>query len=185
MKVYSTTDGALKYKLTKHTEWITSAAFSPDGAKLATADRVGGIHLWDANSGGIVLSLAEHKGAVRSLDWRADNRLLASAAEDGKIIWWDIADGFPAINKPNAHPPARRPGTFGTIPNGVLAARFDRGGNLVTSGRDRTVRLWSPNGGQMRSLAMKIGIPISATVSYRGKIISGDTSGNVRFHKSP
>ena len=182
VKVYSTTDGKLQYKLTKHTDWITAVAFSPDGKTLASSDRVGGIHLWDAKSGGIVLNLGEHKAAVRALDWRADSKLLASAGEDGKVIWWDITDGFPAINKPNAHPPRRPAGTYGSIPNGVLAARFDRDGNLVTTGRDQVVRLWATNGTQKKAFTIKSGIPISAAISNDGaRIISGDATGLVQF----
>ena len=185
VKVYSTTDGALKYKLTKHTEWITAVAFSPDGMRLATSDRAGGLHLWDTRTGGITLTLAEHKAAVRALDWRADSRLLASVGEDGRIVWWNAADGFPVINKSNAHPPVRPPGTFRKLPNGVLAARFDRKGNLVTSGRDQRVRVWAPNGGQRKVIEIKTGMPISTSISHRSGIISGDSSGGVSFYASP
>jgi hypothetical protein len=181
VKVYSTTDGMLQYKLTKHTDWITAVAFSPDGRRLATADRAGGIHLWDANSGGILLNLAEHKAAVRALDWRSDSRILASAGEDGRIIWWDVIDGFPAINKTNAHPPHRPPGTYGVIPNGVLAARFDATGNLVTSGRDGVVRVWG-GGNEKLSFRVETGIPISNVITNNGKsVISGDSSGKIIF----
>jgi WD40 repeat protein len=181
VKVYSTTTGKLQYKLTKHTDWITSIAFSPDGTKLATSDRAGSIHLWDAKSGGILLNLAGHKEAVRALDWRGDSRMLASTSEDGKIIWWDVLDGFPAINKDNAHPPKRPAGTYGTIPNGVLAARFDRHGNLVTAGRDQTVRMWAPDGQQTKAFLLNSGMPISNVVSADGSVVSGDSFGVVRF----
>ncbi|TWT60429.1 c-type cytochrome domain-containing protein [Rubinisphaera italica] len=184
VKVYSTIDGELKYKLTKHTDWITAIAFSPDGQKLATADRAGGIHLWDANSGGILLNLGEHKDAVRALDWRGDSRLLASAGEDGRLIWWDTVDGFPAINKVNAHPPQRPPGTYGTIPNGVLAVRFDSEGRLVTSGRDQTVRVWDVDGNEIKKIKMETGIPLSNVITNQGKaVIIGDSAGNLLFNK--
>jgi WD40 repeat protein len=184
VKVYATEDGSLQYKLTKHTDWITSAAFSPDGTKLSTGDRSGGIHLWDPKTGGILLNLSEHKGAVRALDWRGDCRLLASAGEDGSVIWWDVTDGFPAVSKPNAHPPARPPGSFGLIPNGVLTARFAPNGTLVTGGRDKTVRLWSPEGNPLKSFAMDQAVPISEAVAFDGKkIVTGDSSGGVRFWK--
>jgi WD40 repeat protein len=185
VKVYSTIDGTLQYKLTKHTDWITAVAFSPDGKKLATADRAGGIHLWDANSGGILLNLAEHKAAVRALDWRGDSRILASAGEDGSVIWWDVIDGFPAINKPNAHPPARPAGTYGTIPNGVLAARFDAAGNLATSGRDSVVRVWNPDGSEHARFNLKTGIPVSNVMTNRGTtVVSGDSTGKILFWKT-
>ena len=183
VKVYSTTDGKLRYRLTKHTDWITALAFSPNGETLATADRAGGIHLWNAESGGIVLNLIEHKAAVRSLAWRADGKLLASTGEDGRVVWWDVADGFPAINRPNAHPPQRMPGTFGKIPNGVLAGQFDSKGNLITVGRDRMVRWWNPAGNGTKAMPLEQAIPNACAVSVGGVAITGDTSGSVRFFK--
>ncbi|HVX15243.1 MAG TPA: c-type cytochrome domain-containing protein [Pirellulales bacterium] len=184
VKIYATGDGSLRYKIVKHTDWITAVAFSPDGTRLATADRAGGIHLWDAQTGGILLNLGEHKAAVHALDWRADSKLLASAGEDGRIVWWNTADGFPAINKANAHPPRRPAGTYGTISGGVLAARFDANGNLLTSGRDRAVRLWGVDGTEKKSFVVDDGIPISNAILYDGKaVVSGDSSGAVRFWK--
>ena len=185
VKVYSTADGTLRYKIVKHTDWITAVAFSPDGTRLATADRAGGIHLWDAQTGGILLNLAEHKAAVHALDWRSDSKLLVSAGEDGRIVWWNAADGFPAINKANAHPPRRPAGSFGTIANGVLAARFDGNGNLVTSGRDGVVRVWAADGSEKKSFVIEGGIPISnATVHDESAVVIGDSLGRVTFWKT-
>ena len=185
VKAFSTTDGTLQYKLTKHTDWITAIAFSPDGQKLATADRAGGIHLWDTTTGGILLNLAEHQGAVHALDWRGDSRILASAGEDGRVIWWDVVDGFPAINKPNAHPPSRPAGTYGTIPNGVLAARFDAAGNLVTSGRDAVVRVWNADGNEQARFKLEAGIPLSNVMTNQGTtVIAGGSTGKILFWKT-
>jgi len=184
VKILSTTDGSLIHRLEKHTDWVTAISYSPDGTRLATADRAGAIHLWDTKTGGIVLNLAEHKSAVRGLDWRGDSRMLVSAGEDGHLIWWGATDGFPAINLSNAHPPARPAGTFGTIPSGILAARFDAKGNLISAGRDRTVRYWSPDGKQINSFDNKPSIPLSVVVSHDGQtFMSGDADGNVQFWK--
>jgi WD40 repeat protein/mono/diheme cytochrome c family protein len=182
VKVYDTTSGKLRYKISKHTDWIMAVAFSPDGKTLATADRAGGLHLWEAASGRALLSLNEHKASIRALDWRADSKLLASAGEDGLIVWWDVKDGWPAISKADAHPPARAPGTYGKIANGVLAARFDHEGRLCTAGRDRRVRLWDAGGKEIQSFAIADAQPLSAALSFDGKkLIGGDTAGNVHF----
>jgi len=184
VKLVSTRDGSILHRLEKHTDWVTAIAFSPDGNRLATGDRAGAIHLWDTKTGGIVLNLAEHQAAVRSLDWRGDSRMLASAGEDGRIIWWDTTDGFPTVNMQNAHPPTRPPGSFGAIPNGVLAVRFDAQGNLLSAGRDRMVRYWTPDGKLIKSFDNKPALPLSVAVSYNGQLlISGDSDGQVRFWK--
>jgi mono/diheme cytochrome c family protein len=182
VKVYDTGSGKLRYKIDKHTDWIMAAAFSPNGKTLATADRAGGLHLWDAASGRALLSLNEHKAAIRALDWRADSKLLASVGEDGLIIWWDVKDGWPAITKANAHPPARAPGSYGKIANGVLAARFDHEGRLCTAGRDRSVRVWDAEGKEIQSFTTAEAQPLSAALSFDGKkVIGGDTAGMVHF----
>ncbi|MEM7011850.1 MAG: hypothetical protein AAF585_10240 [Verrucomicrobiota bacterium] len=155
IKVYSTSDGEEQYKIEKHIDWVTAIAFSPDGESLATANRAGGLHLWDAKSGGIVLSLLEHKASERALDWRADSKFLAFAGEDGRVIWWDVKDGWPTVNKNNAHPPQRPKGTYGRIPNGVLAARFGENGSLATAGRDLMVKLWTQQGSGVKQFRFK------------------------------
>ncbi len=182
VKVYDSTNGKLRYKIDKHTDWIMTVVFSPDGKLLATADRAGGLHLWEAASGRALLSLSEHKAAIRALDWRGDSKVLASAGEDGLVIWWDVKDGWPAISKPNAHPPVRPPGMHGKLASGVLAARFDRQGRLCTAGRDHTIRLWDTTGAQIEAVATNDAQPLCAVVSHDGgTLIGGDTSGLVHF----
>ena len=181
-KVFDTEKATERYKIEKHTDWITTLAFSPDGKTLATADRSGGLHLWDARSGRILLSLLEHKASIRALDWRSDSKFLASASEDGRLIWWDVKDGWPTINKNNAHPPERVPGTYGTLPNGVLAARFGENGHLATAGRDRMVQLWNTQGNSVQQFSLEGVFPISTAIAHDGNtVISGGTDGSVRF----
>ena len=184
VKVYSTVDGSFKYKVTKHTDWITGLAFSPDGKILASADRSGMVYLLEAGSGAIVLNLEEHKASVNALDWRSDSKVLASSGDDGRIIWWNVKDGFPVISKMNAHEPPRPQGTYEKIPNGVLAIRFDHQGNLISSGRDHTVKVWAPDGREIKKFQLKEAIPVSTSFSNDGqKFISGDSSGLVTFFK--
>ncbi|MFZ2277571.1 MAG: c-type cytochrome domain-containing protein [Prosthecobacter sp.] len=182
VKIYSTADGKLRHKLTKHTDWITALAFSPDGKKLASSDRAGGIHLWDPTGGGILLSLSEHKASVRSLAWRSDSKMLASGGEDGLLIWWDAKDGWPAITKTNAHPPERPQGSYGKVPNGVLAVAFGPQGELLSAGRDNQARLWDASGGSVKSFSSGGILPLQTTITFDGKgLFAGGADGVVRF----
>lgn len=196
VKVFSTETGSLVHTLVKHTEWITAIAYSPDGKLLASGDRVGNIHLWDAIGGGAVLPLAEHKASVRSLAWRSDSQVLASCGEDGLVLWWEIAKGWPAISKPDAHPPQRPAGYYGRIANGVLDASFGPQGELITCGRDRTIRLWSSNGTALKSFSLDTAVqspappsgvrvlPLRSVLTFDGTTaITGDSAG--RIHAWP
>ena len=192
VKVYSTENGSLVRSLVQHTEWITAIAYSPDGKLLATGDRVGNIHLWDAASGGVVLPLSEHKASMTSLSWRSDSQVLASSGEDGLIVWWEVAKGWPAFSKADAHPPGRPAGVFGKIANGVLSASFGLGGELVTCGRDRTIRLWASDGNLLKAIgpdSSQVGdsqtsgvriLPLQAVLTFDGQfVVSGDSAGQL------
>ena len=191
VKVFSTEDGSLLHTLTKHTDWVTAIAYSPDGKLLVTGDRIGNIHLWDAESGGVVLPLAEHKGSIRALSWRSDSGVVASCGEDGLVVWWDVKDGWPVASKPNAHPPKRPKGVYGTVPNGVLDAAFGPAGELATCGRDGKIKLWSAKGKEEKSFAIPDDAPAGVTVvptrvaiSFDGKaVLAGDSAG--RLHTWP
>ncbi|MEE3371491.1 MAG: c-type cytochrome domain-containing protein [Planctomycetota bacterium] len=182
VKVYSTEDGALRFKAARHTDWITAIAFSPDGKQLATADRAGGIHLWDARTGGILLSLANHTAAIRALAWRSDSKLLATGGEDGKLIWWNTTDGFIVTVHARPHAPIRTPGTFGRLPSGVLAVSFASDGRLLSCGRDKLARLWKADGSQAKTYSYAPAMPTAVAISHDGQtVIVGDASGMVHF----
>ena len=57
VKILSTEDGSLIAEINKHTEWVTAIEFSPDGKYLASGDRNGGLHVWEADSGNEVFTL--------------------------------------------------------------------------------------------------------------------------------
>ena len=195
VKIFSTKDGTLLHTLVKHTDWVTAIAFSPDGKLLATGDRTGLIHIWDATSGGVVFPLSEHKASVRSLAWRSDSKALASSGDDGLVVWWDVSKGWPSISKPDAHPAQRPAGYYGKIPNGVLDVAFGPKGELVTCGRDQTVKVWATDGQLVKTFSIleeqsktstqgiKI-FPTRVALSFDGTIVvAGESAG--RIHSWP
>lgn len=133
VRVFSTRDGTLLYKLDSHTDWIYAIRFSPDGELLATADRAGGLNLWQAANGRPVESLRGHNGAINDLAYSDDSALLASAGQDGTVQVWDTWK-YTKVRQFSAHA------------SGVLSVDFAGNGEMVTSGADnRTVR-WDAAG---------------------------------------
>ena len=48
VRLYSTKDGSLVREMKKHTDWVYAVEFSPDAVLLATADRSGGLMVWES-----------------------------------------------------------------------------------------------------------------------------------------
>ena len=167
VKIYSTKTGEVQHKIKKHTDWVTVVAFSPDGEMLATADRNGGISIWDPDNAQELFTLAGHKAAVTGLSWRADSKLLASSSEDGTVKIWEMKEGK-QVKSWTAH--AR----------GVLSVSYSKEGKLVTCGRDNAINLWTANGSKIRSLAKPPELPLRAVFTHdSSRIFATDFSGHV------
>ena len=95
VRIFDTDSGDAVFELKKHTDWVYCVDYSPDGVLVASGDRSGGLHVWEAETGRLYLDLIGHKGAVRSLVWRADSNVLLSASEDGTVKMWDTRGSVP------------------------------------------------------------------------------------------
>ena len=76
--------------IAKHTRWVTSLAFSNDGAILASAGgeslqyRPGDVKLWDPKTGGLIASLeGGHPTNVWSVAISTDAKLILTTGYDG------------------------------------------------------------------------------------------------------
>ena len=102
IRIYSVETGEKLFEMKKHTDWVYAVEFSPDGVLLATADRSGGLFVWEAATAREYLSLRGHNGAVFDVAWRPDSNVLASAGEDATVRLWEMNDGN-QIKTWNAH----------------------------------------------------------------------------------
>jgi len=140
VRVYSTQDGKELYKLEPHTDWILSVKFTPDGEVLATADRQGGLYLWQAKNGRAVEQLKGHEGAVYALEYSYDSKYLVSAGHDGTVREWDTwtnqqVRSFKAHNAP------------------VTNVDVAQDGRIITTSIDNATKAWNFDGTAIRDYA--------------------------------
>ena len=168
VRVYGTADGQLQFEMKKHTEWITALEFSPDGVLLATGDRNNGLIVWEAQTGREFFDLRGHTAAITDVTWRLDSNVVASAAEDGTVKLWEMENGNPIKS-------------WGAHGGGVASARFAKDGRIVTTGRDRAVRVWGQDGGKRKEFEAFGDLALRAVFDDEdSKVVAGDWSGEVR-----
>src|SRR5262245_26334392 len=76
-----------------HSDWVTSVAFSPDGARVLSGSRANTIRLWDAAAGALLRAFEGHSDAVTSVAFSPDGARVLSGSEDNTVRLWDAATG--------------------------------------------------------------------------------------------
>jgi len=164
VKIFSAADGKMICKMKKHTDWVTALSFTTDGKQLISGDRAGGMAVWDCQ-GHELQSISAHEGAITGIACRGN--LAATSSEDGTVKFWDIAEGK-QLKSWHAHD------------GGVRSVAFAADGRILTSGRDRLVRLWDSDGNSIKQFEPLNDIAMQAACAG-GKIIAADWSGLVRI----
>jgi hypothetical protein len=169
VRIFSTADGSQVAEIRKHTDWIYAVEFSPDGALLATADRGGGLWVWEAGTDREFYNLEGHKGPVTSLSWRDDSNLLASGSEDGTIKLWGMEQGK-QLRSIAAHA------------EGVTSIHLAHDGRLLSGGRDRQAKIWDAEGKPVRTLEPFSELVMKVAFAHDGaRLLAGDWSGEIRL----
>lgn len=167
VKVFSTESKKLLYQCEDHTDWIHSVGFTPDGEVLASGDRAGGLILWQAATGRKVETLRGHTGAINDLDYSHDSTQLFTAGGDGNIFVWDTW-AYTGVRNFRAHDGA------------VLSLDVSAGGQVLTTGSDRKVRLWSLDGTHQKDYGLLPDWGYQARFDEAtGKVAAGAWNGDI------
>jgi len=115
---------------------VVSAAFSPDGKRLATGENTSDVHLWCVTSGQLLLTLQGHTNLVWSVAWSPDGQTLATSSSDQTIKLWDTRTG-------------RCLKTLLGHSNWVWFVAWSADGQTLASGSsDETIKVWDVNTGE-------------------------------------
>ncbi|KAL0958647.1 hypothetical protein HGRIS_013983 [Hohenbuehelia grisea] len=118
--------------------WVSSVAFSPDGAQIVSGSGDKTIRIWDAATGQQVSdALTGHKRSVSSVAFSPDGAQIVSGSGDNTIRIWDAATGQQVGDALTGHE------------GSVSSVAFSPDGAQIVSGSgDKTIRIWDAATGQ-------------------------------------
>lgn len=119
-----------------HPATAYGVAFSPDGARLASACADGRARIWDAATGRLLHTCVGHEDDVNWVAWSPDGTRVATASSDGTVRLWGAADGRPTDT-------LREP--VGQV---WEVAFSPDGSRLAGVGADGTLHLWHVHAGR-------------------------------------
>jgi len=174
MPIWNILTGKIVNKLPVASRYVAGVAFSPDGKRVAVADRVSSLRVVDVESGKALSGISSGLTRIYSVAFSPDGRFLAGGGSNGQIHVWET-DKFTE--------PMGQAGHTGPV---VSVDAGDNGRVVATSGDGGTVFLWDGRTGRkLHRLEADSHQPSTVAVSPDGKLAAAcGNSANVQIWRT-
>lgn len=136
LRLYQTADWKLIATLRGHDDVVFSLAFSPDGARLASASFDHSVRLWDVKAQATVKEYHHHSDFVYAVAFSPDGKKLVSASKDRTVQLFDVESGKSVF-------------TFSGMDQDVMAVAFHPNGkSIISSGFEAAIYWWNAENGE-------------------------------------
>jgi WD40 repeat protein len=121
--------------LSGHGDFVNSAVYSPDGARIVSASHDKSIRIWDARTGAQLAVLLGHSDRVIFAAYSPDGTRIVSTSRDKTARIWDARSGVQLVVLK---------GHDAVV---TYAAYSPDSSRIVTSSADKTARIWDAHSG--------------------------------------
>jgi WD40 repeat protein len=159
--VWDLADAKLLYRITNVNEdHVEGLAVSPDGNYVATVGWGEAVHVWNLQTGKLHRSLIAPGDRLKGVAYSPDGTTVVACGGHSVVHRWRMDTG----ERLDAGP-----GHLGS----VEAAVWLPSGRIVTAGKDRSIRVWAANSGQLEKTASLAQAIVPRTFSIDGTKLLG------------
>jgi WD40 repeat protein/energy-coupling factor transporter ATP-binding protein EcfA2 len=149
----------------EHQNVVLQAIFSLDNQRIASGSDDKTVKIWKPD-GTVDQTLIGHSAGVLGVAFSADAQTLASASWDGTVKLWHLND------QTNKYILAK---TLNGHNGGVWKVAISPDGEIVSTGRDGTLKLWDRNGRSLKTLTGHRAEVRSVVFSPNGQLIASSS----------
>ena len=190
--VIDAANGNVETLLRGHTDALTTAVWSPDGAWVITASTDGTARVWAAEHGKLVLAPLRHESgtAIRAVALSRDGQRVVTTGDDGLARIWELPPVTPDEAEAAAAAGTPRSARLLVALDGhagpILSVQFAPDQRRVATGdKDGIARVWDAETGELVA-AFEHGEAVDdLTFTGSGTLVTGSSDGTARIWQVP